>query len=181
MTTNIPAGWKIEREPTGELVINGPHVGVVVRENPFEARLIPEEALFMLASALLDAPTAAVPGEPERKRCERCDGAGVVKSGIYLPNCLACNGLGSFATPTAPQAVGAPVAFETENGPRLKVPQDIIAQISRYGIARGDHLTPTTQHDEWRKLIEAIGRWGYFLTAPVAPRAGEEAQEKTNG
>jgi hypothetical protein len=51
----VPAGWKIKREPTGELVISGPGVGVVVRENPTKLRLIPEEALYMLAMDLLAA------------------------------------------------------------------------------------------------------------------------------
>ena len=61
MASPVPEGWKIEREPTGELIINGPEVGVVVRENPTELRLIPEEALFMLATALLSA--APQPGD----------------------------------------------------------------------------------------------------------------------
>jgi hypothetical protein len=74
---NIPAGWKIDRQPTGELIINGPHVGVVVRADATEPRMIPEEVLFMLASALLAVtpPVDAVPGEPVAlDGCELCNG-----------------------------------------------------------------------------------------------------------
>lgn len=63
----VPAGWKIVRNVGGELVINGPPGGVVVSADAMAPRVIPEEILHALASALLDAPATA--------RAERTDAA----------------------------------------------------------------------------------------------------------
>src|SRR4051812_45629014 len=108
-TFNIPAGWTITIEgDTAQLVapVEGPGITVVAEQS----RRLAERMLFALAKALAAAPPVdAVPGEPvARIECSRCNGAGVLETGIYLPTCPICKGLGSFAASVASRAGSEP-------------------------------------------------------------------------
>jgi hypothetical protein len=65
----VPAGWKIERVAHGVLMVKGPSGGVLACAESMGPRVIPEEILHALASALLDAPATV--------RAERADAATV--------------------------------------------------------------------------------------------------------
>lgn len=53
---------------------------------------------------------------------------------------------------------------------RLQVPQHIIDQVGRYGMARGPLFSLEAQH-EWELLIDAIGRWGYEVEVAAIAKA----------
>lgn len=65
---NVPIGWRLSREATGEIIVNGPIGGCVVRADAAAPRTIPEELLHALAGALIDAVQVSHPQAQEDRQ-----------------------------------------------------------------------------------------------------------------
>lgn len=144
------------------------------RHTPTEAKAFADG--FNLAAKWMRDALAATQPAPEPQAVEAVAPLHFCQAWGSCAHCAICGAEMPVATgPETPKAVAEEVVSGSD-GPRLKVPQDIIDQIGRYGIFRGYRFTLNTQF-EWERLIEAIGAWGYRLATPPAAPAAAEPQK----